>query len=404
MTKFLNISTDTTLGGNSPSDETVSSQKALKTYIDAHSSGSPSWGSITGTLSNQTDLQTALNGKANDSDVVKLTGNQTIYGDKTFLGMIKGQAANSTNHAIDLGHNGKDYMDFYEYGAVWNFYKSRNATNTLVAKITENSVEAPALDASGIYILNTKSDVTRDTVPSSIVEKYIGLYDSRGSGGGRAAAYTRLYQHVDTSNNTGIELVAYKAGDTTSYIAGKLGIYYNANGSSAFTHAPTPTADTTSSNQIDTVGARNTKLDTLLSTLYPVDSIYITTANACPLSTLISGSTWELVGSGKVLQGADANHAVNTTISAGLPDITGSIGIGGGGTNNAYARYDRSSVTGAFSMTQQSGTDYPFGNAGTKQGVVDTFDFKASDSNSIYGGSTTVQPPAYCVNIYRRTA
>lgn len=37
MTKFLNISTDNTLGGNSPSDEVVSSQKALKTYIDAQS-------------------------------------------------------------------------------------------------------------------------------------------------------------------------------------------------------------------------------------------------------------------------------------------------------------------------------------------------------------------------------
>ena len=30
MTKFLNISTDNTLGGNSPSDEVVSSQKAIK--------------------------------------------------------------------------------------------------------------------------------------------------------------------------------------------------------------------------------------------------------------------------------------------------------------------------------------------------------------------------------------
>ena len=34
MTKFLNISTDNTLGGNSASDETVSSQKAIKSYVD----------------------------------------------------------------------------------------------------------------------------------------------------------------------------------------------------------------------------------------------------------------------------------------------------------------------------------------------------------------------------------
>ena len=34
MTKFLNISIDNTLGGNSPSDEVVSSQKAIKEYVD----------------------------------------------------------------------------------------------------------------------------------------------------------------------------------------------------------------------------------------------------------------------------------------------------------------------------------------------------------------------------------
>lgn len=42
MTKFLNISVDNTLGGNSPSDETVSSQKAIKTYIDNHAGMFPS--------------------------------------------------------------------------------------------------------------------------------------------------------------------------------------------------------------------------------------------------------------------------------------------------------------------------------------------------------------------------
>ena len=37
MTKFLNISTDNTLGGSSASDETVSSQKAVKEYVDNNS-------------------------------------------------------------------------------------------------------------------------------------------------------------------------------------------------------------------------------------------------------------------------------------------------------------------------------------------------------------------------------
>lgn len=39
MSKFLNISTDNTLGGNSPSDVLVASQKAIKEYVDSQSGG-----------------------------------------------------------------------------------------------------------------------------------------------------------------------------------------------------------------------------------------------------------------------------------------------------------------------------------------------------------------------------
>lgn len=49
MTKFLNISTDNTLGGNSPSDEVVSSQKAIKEYIANAGAGANT------SLSNLTD-------------------------------------------------------------------------------------------------------------------------------------------------------------------------------------------------------------------------------------------------------------------------------------------------------------------------------------------------------------
>ena len=42
---------------------------------------------------------------------------------------------------------------------------------------------------------------------------------------------------------------------------------------------------------------------TILEALYPVGSIYITTANTCPLSALINGSTWTLVSTGIVKAG-----------------------------------------------------------------------------------------------------
>ena len=37
--KFLNLSTDTSLGGNSPSDYLAPSEKAIKTYVDSHRAG-----------------------------------------------------------------------------------------------------------------------------------------------------------------------------------------------------------------------------------------------------------------------------------------------------------------------------------------------------------------------------
>ena len=131
-------------------------------------------------------------------------------------------------------------------------------------------------------------------------------------------------------------------------------------------------------------------ISTLLSTIYPVGSIYIGTQSTCPLATLISGSTWALVATDKALWGGDGTNA-NTTIAAGLPNITGSIfGIGGGGYNSS----------GAFtnSATSSAGWGNGSGNNTFK------FSIDASRSSAIYGNSTTFQPPAYRVNIWRRTA
>lgn len=65
------------------------------------------WGAITGTLSNQKDLQTALNTKAADNAVVHKTGNETISGTKTFSstisGSINGNAATVTNGVYTSG-------------------------------------------------------------------------------------------------------------------------------------------------------------------------------------------------------------------------------------------------------------------------------------------------------------
>lgn len=60
-TKFLNISVDTTLGGNSPSDTTVSSQKAVKAYVDSQTGAAPQFANLAGSPFDNVALANALN-------------------------------------------------------------------------------------------------------------------------------------------------------------------------------------------------------------------------------------------------------------------------------------------------------------------------------------------------------
>ena len=85
---------------------------------------------------------------------------------------------------------------------------------------------------------------------------------------------------------------------------------------------------------------------------------------------------------------------VGTYKNAGLPNISGTLG--GIGTNNTEANYSGfEKYSGVF--TKKSDSSY----AGNMQGSKTPTDnaayevnFNASSSNSIYGKSSTVQPPA----------
>lgn len=128
----------------------------------------------------------------------------------------------------------------------------------------------------------------------------------------------------------------------------------------------------------------------ILNALYPVGSIYIGTQSTCPLTTLIHNSTWELVATDRALWGGNGSNG-NTTIAAGLPNITAAASSHNGSLG---------SLSGALA-TRTTGRSV---GANTGSGFTYDFDFNASRSSSIYGNSTTVQPPAYRVNVWRRTA
>lgn len=144
----------------------------------------------------------------------------------------------------------------------------------------------------------------------------------------------------------------------------------------------------------------NTTISNTLEALYPVGSIYVGTQTTCPLATLISGSTWELVATNRALWGGDGTNA-NTWIAAGLPNITGSF------ESRIYWGSSPVGITntaGAFNGTNEGAIAAPDGGGDLRGSMNKTFNFNASNSNSIYGNSTTVQPPAYVVNVWRRTA
>lgn len=88
---------------------------------------------------------------------VTLATRQEISGEKIFTnsvyvtnGRISGEISSAyTNHGIRLGIASRNYCDFLEYGGVWNFYKSRSGTETLVAKISEAGISASAFAKNG---------------------------------------------------------------------------------------------------------------------------------------------------------------------------------------------------------------------------------------------------------------
>jgi chemotaxis protein histidine kinase CheA len=126
---------------------------------------------------------------------------------------------------------------------------------------------------------------------------------------------------------------------------------------------------------------------------YPVGAIYISTSSTSPAS--LFGGTWESIASERVLMGVSSSHGAGSTVSAGLPNITGVL-------KDLFVSSHFNQSTGVFkrsycsSFSQQTDRSDWLGWAEAQ--------FYASDSNSIYGNASTVQPAAYYVYMWRRTA
>ncbi len=129
---------------------------------------------------------------------------------------------------------------------------------------------------------------------------------------------------------------------------------------------------------------------------YPVGSIYQSTSYTSPAA--LFGGTWQEIAQNRVLMGASYAHAAGTTVEAGLPNITAT----GGFYDNISVGDYGTRLTGAFYVNARDQTHT--GYAGSNDTDNPTLDFDASRSNPIYGRSSTVQPAAYYVHIWRRVA
>lgn len=146
--------------------------------------------------------------------------------------------------------------------------------------------------------------------------------------------------------------------------------------------------------------AGSLNLSFILDTLLPVGTVYMTeNANFNPNNSWGVG-VWVKTAIDRVLQGTNDKNKVGTTIDAGLPNITGSVPVSalgwkGWGVNKS----------GALSTNVDAIPDRSVYYATQTNDWGDmSLTLDASQSNTIYGSSDTVQPPAELVFIWKRIA
>ena len=170
--------------------------------------------------------------------------------------------------------------------------------------------------------------------------------------------------------------------------------------------------------------------ESILSMVYPVGSVYISVNDVSPEKFL--GGTWIKISQGRVLQGASDTQTAGTEVSAGLPNIsvssngehthtrgsmniTGHVVMHGAGSCTVISK-----STGAF-YGSRAESAYHTADCASGASSEDSINFSAdrtwtgstssdgAHSHNAYitditGKSTTVQPPALLVNIWKRTA
>ena len=161
---------------------------------------------------------------------------------------------------------------------------------------------------------------------------------------------------------------------------------------------------------------RDKRMQAMIDMFYPIGSVYISADKSKTKADFpfMQYGTWEEVPANLCLQTGNASEA-GTQRSAGLPNITGGIDI----TDNVCitplskpeVEMGEAVLASANGALQKTSSIHGAKNRAFvyDHGIVVADDKRriqldASKANHIYGSSNTVQPPAYMVRAWIRTA
>lgn len=148
-----------------------------------------------------------------------------------------------------------------------------------------------------------------------------------------------------------------------------------------------------------TKGSGDSTIINLVDTFYPIGTLYMSADKSKTKADFpfMQYGTWTEVPANLCLQTGVASEA-GTQRSAGLPNVTGRVNTGTRKTDNIGEISE-----GALYISEYGATNHVYDD-GINAKKYQIVSLDASRSNQIYGASDTVQPPAYMVRAWVRTA
>lgn len=328
--------------------------------IVSTSGSSVAWGSITGTLSAQTDLQTALDGKAasshthTESDITDLShftpttidsdyGNETVTSDWIFQGSSATGAfgaadltvGDATNYGIlqlgkaEIGRTSRVNGNMDLDGTVYILNKANPATSNILFALFDstNGIRfAWPQSGTGNATYNPRSmiiagpAVNDDTIVTVGYWQTQGIFHNLAMDTGTTGADLGVQNDLEvegdiftdsikgSTDNTDITLDPHGTGDVVIASGADLQVTDDISTSGGAVLSDVIAEYTTANGvTVDGVLLKDGKVaGSALENAYPVGSIYMNATSSTNPATLLGFGTWSAFGAGRVLIGLDS--------------------------------------------------------------------------------------------------